>query len=458
MNSLERRATWSLASIYALRMLGLFMLFPVLALYAEGLGGSTPTLIGLALGAYGMTQGLLQIPSGMLADRIGRKPVIAGGLLVFALGSLVAGLATSVWGIVIGRAIQGAGAIAAAIMALLADLTREEQRTKAMALIGMSIGASFMVALVAGPLLGHWIGVPGIFFATAVLALVMIGVLYLVVPEPVVSIAQGPAWRTDREGGFSSGQLGRIFTDGQLPRLAGSILLLHLIMTANFVVMPLLLRDRMALEPAQHWLLYLPVMLLSVAGMVPLIIIGEKGGKLKQVFVLSIAGLGLAEALFAVVGTHFWLLAAGLLLFFIAFNVLEASLPSLVSKVAPAAARGTALGVYSTAQFAGAFVGGVTGGWVYGHFGVSAVFSVNAALAVLWLVLVAGFRAPVQLLTRMINVGNIDPQRARELSRELAEIAGVAEAVVVPADGIAYLKVDSRVLNPAALEPYSVSQ
>lgn len=451
MNSLERRATWSLASIYALRMLGLFLLFPVLALYAEGLGGSTPTLIGLALGAYGMTQGLLQIPFGMLADRIGRKPVIAGGLLIFALGSLVAGLATSVWGIVIGRAIQGAGAIAAAIMALLADLTREEQRTKAMALIGMSIGASFMVALVAGPLLGHWIGVPGIFFATAVLALVMIGVLYLVVPEPVVSTAQG-------EGGFSSGQLGRIFTDGQLPRLAGSILLLHLIMTANFVVMPLILRDHMALEPARHWLLYLPVMLLSVAGMVPLIIIGERGGKLKQVFVLSIAGLGLAEALFAVVGTHFWLLAAGLLLFFIAFNVLEASLPSLVSKVAPAATRGTALGVYSTAQFVGAFVGGVTGGWVYGHFGVAAVFSVNAVLAVLWLVLVAGFRPPVQLLTRMINVGNIDPERARELSRELTGIAGVAEAVVVPADGIAYLKVDSRVLNPEALEPYSVSQ
>ncbi len=265
----ERRAALSLASIFALRMLGLFMIYPVFSVYAEHLRGVTPTTIGLALGAYGLTQALLQIPFGMLSDRVGRKPIIATGLLIFAIGSVVAALSGSIYGVILGRILQGGGAVGSTILAMTADLTREEHRTKAMALVGMTIGLSFAVALVLGPVLTTWIGVPGIFWLTSVLALGGIGVLYLSVPQPARQ-------RLHRDTEAVPALFKRVLTDGQLLRLDFGIMALHGILTASFVALPLALRDAAGLDTQHQWYLYLPVLVVAVVAMVPFIITGRE--------------------------------------------------------------------------------------------------------------------------------------------------------------------------------------
>jgi MFS family permease len=448
MTAHERRAAVSLASIFALRMMGLFMILPVFALYADGLEGVSSTQVGLAIGIYGLTQALLQIPFGMLSDRIGRKPVIAGGLLIFAVGSMVAAMATTIEGVILGRALQGAGAVAAAVMALAADLTSEAHRTKAMAVIGMSIGFSFVLAMVAGPVLNHWIGVPGIFGLTAVLALVGIGLLYLVVPTPVRS-----SFHRDAEAEPS--QFRRVLFDGQLLRLDLGILVLHLVLTASFVVLPLALRDS-GFEPIHHWRLYLPVMVAAMALAIPFIIIAEKKRRIKHVFVGAV-GVLLLSQLALVWGYHdFWAIALLMLSFFIAFSLLEATLPSLVSKVAPAQSKGTAMGVYTTSQFTGAFIGGVAGGWIHEVQGDSAVFILCSALIALWLLAALSMREPRYLSSEMLPVGEHDSEQAWLLERQLLAVRGVAEASVNVDDGIAYLKVDSRELDRGALEQYEL--
>ena len=444
MSRAEIRATFSLSGVYALRMLGLFMILPVFALYAGDLEGVTPALTGLAIGAYGITQALLQIPAGLLSDRIGRKPVIIGGLLVFAFGSVVAAQAESIYLVILGRALQGAGAIAAAIMALVADLTREEHRIKAMALIGMSIGLSFALALILGPVLDHWVGVPGIFWITAILALAGILVVAFVVPRP-------PQARMHREAEAVPAQFGRVLRNPELLRLDIGILVLHMVLTASFVVLPLVLRDKAGLDAARHWQVYLPVLVGSVLAMVPFIILAERKGRVKPVFMGAIAVLIVAETglfLVSLTLTHVILL---LFVFFAAFNLLEAMLPSLISRVAPADCRGTAMGVYSSSQFMGAFLGGAVGGLVQGRFGVQAVFLFAALALLVWLAMALSMRVPRKLGSYIHKLGAVEPAEADRIHRELAAQAGVVEAVVVPEEGVAYLKVDRQVFDAATL-------
>ena len=440
----EFRAALSLSSVYALRMLGLFMILPVFALYAGDLEGVTPTLTGLAIGIYGLTQALLQIPAGLLSDRIGRKPVIIGGLLIFALGSVLAALADSMLVVILGRALQGAGAIAAAIMALAADLTREQHRIKVMAVIGMSIGLSFALALVLGPILNDWVGVPGIFAITALLALGGILVVGFVVPRPVVS-------RPHRVAEAIPAQFGRVLRQTQLLRLDFGILMLHAILTASFVVLPLILRDQAGVAASAHWKIYLPVLVCSVLAMLPLIIMAERKGRVRPVFLSAIALLIAAELGLFLLPVTLYSVVFMMFVFFTAFKLLEAMLPSLISRVAPADCRGTAMGYYSSSQFFGAFLGGALGGVLHQYAGTHAVFLCSAIGAALWLLLALSMSCPEKLSSYIYKIDGGEPEAAEQLAQRLLALAGVAEAVVVAEEGVAYLKVDKREFDEASL-------
>jgi MFS family permease len=384
MTSDERRATVGLAGIFGLRMLGMFIVLPVLALYAETLpGGRDHALVGLALGAYGLTQAILQVPFGWASDRWGRKPVIVAGLVIFALGSFIAAWAPTIAWTIAGRTVQGAGAISAAVIALTADLTRDEVRTRAMAAIGITIGGTFALSLVAGPVLMGIIGVPGIFVMTGILALSAIGLLNRIVPDSDV-----PLSRVD-----TPGQWKRVLADTQLLRLNYGIFALHAALMALFVQVPFMLRDN-GVPIARHWLVYLPVLVASVVLMYPAMLNADRPGRRKAIFVGAVTVLFAGQALFAVAGASLTLTIAALVVFFTAFNLLEATLPSLISKFAPPAVKGTAVGVYSSVQFFGAFVGAAIGGWLSQHFGSAAVFGFCLVLTVLWLAASATMTAP----------------------------------------------------------------
>ena len=441
LNAREWRVTGALSAVYAVRMLGLFAVLPVLALHARHLPGGSALAIGLAVGVYGLTQALFQVPFGALSDRYGRRAVITVGLVLFVAGSVLAALATSVPQLIAGRALQGAGAVAGVIMALLADSTREEVRTRAMALIGMSIGASYLLALPLGPLLAGVVGVTGLFHGVAVLGVVAIALLWLTVPAP-----EHPAPRSDAPGG-----LGRVLRNGALARLNFSIFALHALMTGFFIMLPQLLHDVLGLPTGAQGRWYIPLVLISIAGMVPVLVWAERrrhlrGGMLVAVTLLA-AALGMLGA-----GQGPWLLAGAVAVFLTGFNVLESLLPSLVSRLAPLEGRGAALGVYSTAQFLGSFAGGAGGGVLYGTWGTVGVIVPGAVLCVLWLGLLAAWRGPAAWLTRVVRVGTIGPEQARSLQARLAALAGVRESVVMAEAGIAWLKVDRHGFDPASVD------
>ena len=383
MTPAERRAGISLASIFALRMLGLFLILPVFAVHAHTIpGGDNLTLVGLAIGAYGATQAFLQIAFGAASDRFGRKPVILFGLLLFVVGSGVAAMADDIYMIIAGRVLQGAGAISAAVTALAADLTRDHHRTKVMAMIGSSIGLVFAGSMVAAPVLYSMIGMSGIFWLTAVLALAAMAVVVWVVPE-------APPVPRANAGSFTD-----ILRNGQLMRLNFGVFALHLIQTTMWVMVPAALVAHGGLALADHWKVYLPAVLVSFVAMVPAVIIAERHNRLKPIFnaavlLLAIVQFGLylwSDGLYAIA---FWLT-----LFFVAFNVLEATQPSWISRIAPPAAKGTALGVYNTLQSIGLFVGGLLGGWLGQRFGVAGVSLVCGLLALVWLALAVTMNPP----------------------------------------------------------------
>ncbi|GHE22658.1 MFS transporter [Halomonas urumqiensis] len=440
----ERRAISGLAGLYATRMLGLFMVLPVLALYADDLIGATPFLVGLALGIYGLTQALLQIPFGMLSDRVGRKPVIAAGMVLFMLGSVVAAQADTIGGVLLGRSLQGSGAVAAAIMALLADQTREQVRTAAMATIGLSIGVAFAVAMVLGPWLAAGFGLPGVFWFTALLAAGGLVVLWKLVPP-------APRLIRHRDVGMDRNQLKAMLGRRDLLRLDLSIFVLHLVLMAIFVAVPLRLLD-VGIAPERHGITYLGVMALAFLCMVPLVVIAEKRRRMKTMCLLAITAITLGLGGLAGFATSYWGLFGWLLLFFTGFNLLEATLPSMLSKLAPAGAKGSAMGVYSTSQFLGAFLGGLLGGVLAQQWGLSAVFIGCAAMSLAWLVLMIGMVPPPHLASEVVALdGDQYGDALDTLMAGFAEVAGVEEVMVVPEEGLAYLKVDRQRLDEKAL-------
>jgi len=375
MSPTEIRAGVSLAAIFSLRMLGLFLILPVFAVHARTLpSGNNLLLVGLALGAYGLTQAFLQIPYGVASDRLGRKPVIICGLIIFAVGSFVAAAASDIYLIIAGRVLQGAGAISAAVTALAADLTREQHRTKVMAMIGSSIGLIFAVSLVAAPLLYAWIGMAGIFVLTGALALAGIAVVLKVVP-PAPPLPEKPP----------QARFAEVLANPQLLRLNFGVFTLHLMQTAMWVLVPPALVHAGGLPLPEHWKVYLPAVLASFVLMVPAIIAAEKHGRMKAVFNGAVVLLIVVMFGFAFFGNGLYALAFWLFAFFVAFNVLEATLPSLISRIAPPHAKGAALGVYNTTQSAGLFSGGLLGGALAQHVGPNAVWLVCVAFALVWL-------------------------------------------------------------------------
>lgn len=440
--ALERRAAISLALVFAFRMLGLFMLIPVFAIYGKDLIGFSPLWIGLAIGAYGLTQAILQIPMGWMSDRIGRTPVMLLGLTLFAVGSVVAALADSVYGVTIGRILQGMGAISGAVLALAADVTREEQRPKVMAVIGATIGLSFAVSMIAGPAIAAAGGLSAIFWFTAALALAGIVIVLTIVPK-----TQHQA--IDSEALARPGFIVELFRHAQLRLLNLGVLVLHLLLTAIFVVLPSQLQAD-GLAAPEHWQVYLPVFVAAFVLMVPLMILSMRRQQEKGYFLFAI-GLLIVSLLLMISG-GLWPSAIALLLFFTGFNYLEASMPALVSRIAPAGQKGTAMGIYASLQFFGAFLGGVLGGIISGQFGAASVFALAGGIGLIWLFLARRMQVPQRAQRLSYLVGDVDDAAAKTLVSQLSSLNGVLEATVVVNEQRCYLKVSSTGFDPKQVE------
>jgi predicted MFS family arabinose efflux permease len=434
MSPLEKKSALALSGIFGCRMLGLFMILPVFTLYADTLVGSTPFLIGLAMGIYGFTQALLQIPFGALSDRLGRKRIITLGLILFALGSILAAMSHSIYGVIAGRALQGAGAIGSTTIALLADLTHEDHRSKAMAIIGMIIGFSFMVAMIVGPMINAWVGVSGIFWFTTFLALLGIVVLFTLVPKP-----QHNHFHRDSQPIFK--ELPRILKNKQLLCIDFSVFVQHALLTAIFVVLPVIFHRNGLLETNQ-WKLYLPVLLIAFVVSIPCIIIGEKKRKIKPMLLLGISAILISQFGFWFLQHSIIGLTISLALFFTAFTLLEALLPSLVSKLSPAGSKGTATGVYSTAQFLGIFVGGVVAGALYEHYHITDVFWFCLSLCVVWLMTILQMKKPAHISSLIASVSDIREHGSNGLKESIEALPGVVEVALALEEDAVYLKID----------------
>lgn len=439
MNALERRSTFALSSIFALRMLGLFMIIPVFSVAGQSYQYATPTLIGLAVGVYGLTQAILQIPFSLIADRYSRKPLVVLGLLLFALGGAIAAMSETIYGVIIGRAIAGGGAVSAVVMALLADVTREEQRTKAMAMMGMSIGLSFVIAFSAGPWLTGLVGISGLFWVTTIMGLVAIAMLLLV---PKV---------TRHHRNFQQGyllQLKQVLKMGDLNRLHLSVFTLHLLLTAMFIYAPPQLIEYAGLPLSSHGWVYLPLLVLSLFFAFPSIILAEKYRKMRGIFLTAIGGiiLGLIVMIFGFESKYILLIGLGL--FFIAFNVMEALLPSWLSKAAPIQSKATAMGVNASSQFLGAFFGGMIGGQLLLLNNTAMGWSILTAVAIIWLLMSFGLAQPRYLSSMVFRLP--EAKQTDEWTSQLLAIHGIEEVVVMSEQQVAYIKVDKQQIDDAA--------
>lgn len=444
MNALERRSTFALSSIFALRMLGLFMIIPVFSVVGQSYEYATPALIGLAVGIYGLSQALLQIPFSLLADRFNRKPLVILGLLLFALGGAIAAMSHTIYGVIIGRAVAGGGAVSAVVMALLADVTREEQRSKAMATMGMSIGLSFVVAFSIGPWLTGLVGISGLFWVTTLMGLLAISML-LLVPKT-----------TRHHRNFQHGymtQLKHVIKLADLNRLHVSIFSLHLLLTAMFIYVPSQLIDYAGIPLQKHGLVYLPLLLVGVVCAFPSIIVAEKYRKMRGIFLAAIVGVVLGLFILIFGYTSKYLLLLGLGLFFVAFNVMEALLPSWLSKAAPIQSKATAMGINASAQFLGAFFGGTLGGQLLTLHNTAMGWGILTAISVGWCVVSFGLKQPRYLSSLIFKL----PEKTYSTAwaNELLAIQGVEEVVVMQEQQVAYIKIDKKQIDDSSRQQVS---
>ncbi|HAB42676.1 MAG TPA: MFS transporter [Acinetobacter sp.] len=433
MNALERRSTFALSSIFALRMLGLFMIIPVFSVAGQSYEYATPALIGLAVGIYGLTQAILQIPFSLIADRYSRKPLVVLGLLLFALGGAIAAMSDTIYGVIVGRAIAGGGAVSAVVMALLADVTREENRMKAMAVMGMSIGLSFVVAFTMGPWVTGLVGISGLFWVTTVMGLAAIAML-LMVPKV-----------TRHHKNFQQGyleQLKQVLKMGDLNRLHISVFTLHLLLTAMFIYVPSQLIEVAELPLSSHGWVYLPLLVVSLFFAFPSIVLAEKYRKMRSIFLTAIGGiiLGLLIMIFGFESKY--VLIGGLGLFFIAFNVMEALLPSWLSKAAPIQSKATAMGVNASSQFLGAFFGGIIGGQLLLLNNTSLGWSILSTIAIIWLLMSFGLAQPRYLSSLVLRLP--ESKQTDEWTSQLLAIRGIEEVVVMSEQQVAFVKVDKQ--------------
>lgn len=428
-------SVFPIAAIFSFRMLGLFMLIPVFTIFAKQLQGASPALIGLALGSYGLSQGILQMPFGFLSDRFGRKPILTLGLLLFACGSLIGALTDSIYMMIFARTLQGTGAIGSVLIALLADLTPDEERTKAMAVIGATIGLSFSLAMVISPALTEHFGLAGIFYFTAFLATLGLILLHAIIPTP-----SHERFHVDSEVHFSLFKT--VLKNKQLQRLNAGIFFQHFILTATFYAIPILLQQQIKQgHLTQQWFFYLPLMVFSFVAMVPFILVAEKKHQMKPVFLLSVLLTSISQ-LFLAISHQYWVFFCALMFcYFVAFNILEATLPSLVSKLAGATSKGTAMGVYSSSQFLGIFVGGASAGMVYQWLGIEGIFFGNALITVVWLVIAATMKPDVYLATLILSYPpSLKDEKA--LLAQLSELKGIKEVLMSKDEQVIYLRID----------------
>lgn len=441
----EHRSVFSLGAIMAFRLLGLFMILPVFSVAATGLTGSTPTLIGLAIGIYGATQACLQLPFGFWSDRIGRKPVITIGLICFIAGSIIAAMSHSIYGVIVGRALQGAGAIGSTVLAFVADLTRDESRNKAMAMVGMTIGMSFALSIVVGPMVNHYFGLSGIFWLTAILGTLAIVMLYTMVPTAPTVFADANIEPMHKQ--FKS-----ICKNTALLRFDAGILLQHAILTALFLALPRLLHHSLNLNGSTQTWMYLAVLVAAFIAMVPFIIIAEKKRRMKGIFIGAIAVILASQVMLYCAPDSVLYIGVVLFLFFTAFTLQESMLPSLVSKTAPITQKGGAMGIYSSCQFFGIFLGGVIGGYLLQHAGVTSLFVFGGIMSVLWLFIAIPMPQPPYISTLTLVPTQSANVVANTLVPQLKTMEGVADIAWMAGERLLIVKIDKQVVTEEAIK------
>lgn len=434
MNKQELSAASAIGLLYLIRMLGLFMVLPVLPLVTDDVALATPLLIGVAIGIYGLSQAALQIPFGLLSDRIGRKPVIALGLGLFVLGSVIAGMSEDIYGLILGRFLQGCGAIASALLALMSDLTRIDQRAKSMAIIGISIAGSFGLSLILGPLVAEAFGLSGIFNLSGLLGLVGLVLLFMVIPTPTVMA-------NNLDSSVQTGSLKKVLADNGLWRINISIFCLHFLLVSAFSVFPLIFEQTGVIETSEHALYYLGLLVISLVLMTPLMWMSDRMNDVRPILVTTVALFLLAFFILSATSAYLIVLF-GMVIFFVCFNLLEVVLPAQVGRLSAAGTRGTAMGVYTTCQFLGIFAGGVGSGLILQLGDIRAVMYADMALVFLWLLICVSLRPHGEMGSRTVSLAELQKLSPTQRAEALLSIDGVIDAVIIESDQVAYLKVD----------------